>query len=88
MVEIIVAGAAGASPRGSYIVRLKATVRVANFVLFVIVMWRANKAESRAYENDNSPINKFSEPLARPACVHSHSVRARLLCACAVGLGR
>jgi len=32
------------------------------------------------YENDNSPIKKFNEPLAF-ARVPSHSVRARLLCA-------
>ena len=28
---------------------------------FVIAMWRANKTESRAYENDNSPIKKFDK---------------------------
>ena len=37
-----------------------------------------------AYENDNSPIKKFNEPLAF-ARVPSHSVGARLLCAFAGG---
>src|SRR5438046_2844931 len=35
----------------------------------------------RAYENDNSPIIYFKEPLSLPARCVAHSIRSRLLCA-------
>src|SRR5207248_11338358 len=34
-----------------------------------------------AYENDNSPITYFNEPLSLPARCVAHSIRSRLLCA-------
>src|SRR5947208_15500220 len=46
---------------------------------FVIAMWSAKEAESRAYEKDNSPIKIFDEPVACAACVHAHSTCVRLL---------
>ncbi len=38
-----------------------------------------------AYENDNSPIKKFNEPLVSAARFPSHPAGARLLCAFADG---
>jgi hypothetical protein len=40
-------------------------------------MWRANKTESRAYENDNFPIKTFDETLTLPARFAAHSIRSR-----------
>src|ERR1044071_714607 len=40
---------------------------------FVIVMWRAKEAESPAYENDNSAIQKFDKPLIFPARFTAHN---------------
>src|SRR6266576_3177495 len=50
---------------------------------FVVAVWRAKEAESRAYENDNSPVGKFYEPLTLPVPLAAHSTDPRVLCACA-----
>ena len=42
---------------------------------FVIAMWRAKEAESRAYENHNSPIEIFDEALGFAARFPIHRVR-------------
>ena len=42
---------------------------------FSVAGWKTKKAESRAHENDNSPINQFNEPLALPVAPSKMSVR-------------
>jgi hypothetical protein len=47
---------------------------------FVIAVWRVKTAESRAYENDNSPIKTFDNLRALSARFAAHSTRRCLFC--------
>src|SRR5204862_7384987 len=45
---------------------------------FVLAVLRTKQAESARYENHNSPISKFTEPVAHPVCIFAQLARACL----------